>query len=143
MKPTFRAAAPLPVETPRMRRARAFPRPVRLVVVALLLFAAFVGFAAFLWGLAGMLTNGTREAGVLALTGIAVLMTARISAFALSRSLVCSLCHGTVMQEKRCQKHADAFRLPPLSHRASAVASTLTTGTFRCMYCGTAYRLRK
>ncbi|MDZ4287893.1 MAG: hypothetical protein U0984_08035 [Prosthecobacter sp.] len=143
MKATFRAAEPLPAEAPRARKARAFTRPGRLVLVALLLFGAFVGSVAFGLGLIGMIATGTQEAGILALSGLGAFATGKIGAFALSRSLVCSLCHGTVMHEKRCQKHAQAFRIRPLSHRASAAAAILTTGTFRCMYCGTPYRLKR
>ena len=143
MKSTFHAAAPLPVEEPRVRKARAFIRPGRLLLVALMLLGAYSGFVVFLIGLAGLIALGTAAPGVLALSGLAAFGLGKLAAFGLSRSLSCSLCHGPVMQERRCQKHAQALRLPLLSHRASAVASVLTTGTFRCMYCGTAYRLRK
>jgi hypothetical protein len=86
---------------------------------------------------------GTQASGVLALSGLLVMAGCRLAAFGLSRSLRCALCHNPVMSEKRCQKHRDARRLPLLSHRAWAVACVLATGTFRCIYCGTPYRLRK
>lgn len=143
MKTAFRAAEPRPIEAPRVRKARAFTRPGRLLVVALLLLTAFVGSIAFAAGLIGIFTIGTQESGILALGGLGLFAVGKMGAFGLSRSLVCALCHGTVMHEKRCQKHSQAFRIPLLSHRASAVASVLTTGAFRCMYCGTPYRLRK
>lgn len=81
--------------------------------------------------------------GWLALGGLACFVLMRVLAFFLGQRLHCTLCHGTVLQEKRCRKHTDAQRIAPLSYRSSAVVSVLSTGTFRCMYCGTPYRLRK
>jgi hypothetical protein len=43
----------------------------------------------------------------------------------------------------RCHKHVNAQRLPPLTYRATAVLAVLFTLSFRCMYCGTRFRLRK
>jgi hypothetical protein len=114
-----------------------------MLLVALFFLLAYAGLAAFAVGLAGMVVVGGQEAGVLALAGLGLFALAKAFAFPLSRGLNCSLCHGGLMQSRRCQKHARAFRLPLLTHRASAVISLLTTGRFRCMYCGTPYRLRR
>jgi len=143
MKKAFQAAEPRPIEPAREHRARGFHRPGRLLVVALLLLTAFTAFGVFVWGVVDILQIGRRESGWLALGGLGVFIVARTAAFVLARTLTCPLCHGTVMQEGRCLKHADAFRIRPLSHRASAVLMLLCTGAFRCMYCGTAYRLRR
>ncbi len=126
-----------------MRRPRGFHRPGRLVVVALLLLVAMGGFATFGFGVVEMMHLGEPTWGWVALGGMAVFALARLGVFLLSRSLTCPLCHGPVMQERRCRKHADAFRLWPLSYRASAVLALLCTAAFRCMYCGTGFRMRK
>ena len=143
MEPLFSASAPTPPAPPRERKARAFHRPWRLRLVALLMFIVFGGVITFAIGLIRMILTGTREAGIIALAGLAAFVIARLLAFALSRALTCPLCHGTVMLEKRCQKHLHAQRLFPLSYRLTAALSALFTGTFRCMYCGTRFRLRR
>ncbi len=143
MKDTFRAADPVPLDARRVRKSRAFNRPGRLVLVTLLLLIAFVGFVAFLIGGIQLFRTEDEFWGWLGLAGLGTFVTTRILVFILARSLTCSLCHGTVMHEKRCRKHADAFRLWPLTHRASAVVSLIFTWTFRCMYCGTPFRLKK
>jgi hypothetical protein len=139
--PGFRPADPLPSQAPRERRKRHFPRSARLFVVALLMLAAFLGFLAFAAGVAGMMLTRQQTWGWLALLGLGVFVTSRVIVFFMADSLNCPLCHGAVMKVRRCRKHDDAFRLWPLSHRASAVLSLLTTFSFRCMYCGTSYRL--
>lgn len=142
-QPGFQAAEPQPLETNRSRRARSYYRPGRLLLVAFLLLLAFVGFVAFGVGIVQMLGSDDPQWGWLALGGVGLFTLSRITVFFLASSLTCPLCHGTVMHERRCRKHEKAFRLWPLSHRASAVLSLLTTASFRCMYCGTAFRLRR
>jgi hypothetical protein len=141
--PGFRPAEPRPREESRERRVRHFPHSARLLVVALLLFLAFVGFLAFVAGAVGMMATRLPEWGWLALGGLGVVVITRVVVFIIGDLLTCPLCHGAVMRQRRCHKHADALRLWPLSHRACAVLSLLTTFGFRCMYCGTAYRLGK
>lgn len=108
-----------------------------------MLWLSVVGGVAFIGGLVGMFATEKPEYGHLALIGLAAFAVARAFVFGLSRSLVCPLCHGTVMHEKRCQKHGQAARWSFLSYRATAAASVLCHFAFRCMYCGTAYRLKK
>lgn len=139
--PGFRPAEPLPSQAPRERRKRHFPRSAKLFLVALLMMAAFLGFLAFLAGAIGMAITRAEMWGWLALAGLGTIVVSRVVVFVLADSLNCPLCHGAVMKVRRCRKHQDAFRLWPLSHRASAVLSLLTTFGFRCMYCGTGYRL--
>ena len=102
--------------------------------------AAFSGFVVF-----AVLLLIRREPvhGFAALALLAVFGVARGLALLHNRHLTCTLCHGTVLSEKRCRKHDRAFRIPGLSYSASAALSVLCTGRFRCMYCGTPYRVRK
>jgi len=127
----------------RIRRTRAYPKPGRLVLGAFLLFVAFVAFLGFVWFSGELLLKGDRSDGFVALGLLGLFGVCRLLAFLNNEKLHCNLCHGTVLHEKRCRKHVDAIRIPGLSHRAAAVASVLCTGGFRCMYCGTPYRLKK
>lgn len=112
-------------------------------LASLLLLIAFLGFAGF--GVLGvaLAATGNRWLGVLSLASLGIFLVSRGLAFVLCRDLHCPLCHGTVLSEKRCRKHARAHRLPPLSFRATAALSALSTLAFRCMYCGTRFRLTK
>lgn len=139
--PGFLPAEPRPIESPRARRARHFPRSGRLLLVALLLMLSGVGLLAFLAGVVGLGLTQLPLWGWLALGGIGLFAFTRSLVFILADALTCPLCHGTVMKLRNCRKHDQAFRLWPLSHRASAVLSLLLTFGFRCMYCGTPYRL--
>ncbi len=127
----------------RTRRSRHFQRAGRLASVALLLTIAFLGFVVFVVGSLNLILADHRGSGVAALIGLGVFGIARLFSFLLSRSLTCPLCHGPVVHEKRCHKHSDAQRLPLMSYRGTVVLSVLFTLGFRCMYCGTPYRLRK
>lgn len=143
MKVPFQAAEPQPLQSTRVRAARHFPRAGRLLGVALLLALSWTGLVLFVG--AGLQLWRTDDSlwGWLALGGLGLIVLGRSMAFLLGGALHCSLCHGPVLHEKKCRKHADAFRLAPLSHRTSAALSLLLTGLFRCMYCGTAYRMKK
>lgn len=134
----------VPVTTnPKLERARYYPRPGLVVYGASLLVAAFVCFMGFAWFTTELLLSGERLHGYAALVSFLGFGLARLLAFLNNRHLNCNLCHGTILHEKRCRKHAKANRIPGLSHRAATVVKVLCSGGFRCMYCGTLYRLKK
>ena len=143
MKASFQAAEPVPLERPRIRKARHHPRAGRVMSVAFLLATSWVGLVLFVAGAAGLWRAGDSLAGWLALGGLLLFTVGRVLAFVLGQHLNCTLCHGPVLAEKKCHKHADAFRIRPLSYRSSAALSLLSTGSFRCMYCGTPFRMKK
>lgn len=143
MKVSFRAADPQPLNYSRVRRARAHSRPGRVLAVSVLLAISWLGLASFLGGSAALGLLSEQHYGFWALGGLCLFVLGRAGSYFLGKNLNCSLCHGPVLHEKRCHKHADAFRLAPLSYRTSTAVSVLCTAGFRCMYCGTAYRLKK
>lgn len=143
MKATFQAAEPQPLAPSRVRRARHHPRAGKVLAVACLLFLSWVGLGLFIGGGAMLLNAETSLPGWVALGGLLAFIIGRGAAFVLGRHLNCTLCHGPMLQEKSCHKHPDALRILPFSYRSSATISLLSTGTFRCMYCGTPYRLKK
>lgn len=138
LAPAAKATAPV-----RVRRCRHHPRPWKVVCGASLLMLAFLAFITFAWFGGELLLKGDPQKGVYSLVALAVFGMARVLAFLNNRHLTCTLCHGTLLHEKRCLKHAEATRIPGLSYRAATVLSALCTGGFRCMYCGTPYRLVK
>lgn len=138
LSPSPPLAAPV-----RQRRARHHPRAWSVVYGAFLLLLAFAGFLGFAWFGGSLLLTGNRLFGLLALGHLTVFGGARLLAFLNNRQLSCTLCHGPLLHEKRCRMHPEATRIPGLSHRAATVVATLFTGGFRCMYCGTPYRIKK
>jgi hypothetical protein len=138
------ASVQVPIAEPaKGRRSRHHPRSLAVAYGAFLLFFAFACFIGFAWFTAKLLLTADRTDGILALSLLAGFGIARLLAFLNNRHLSCTLCHGTILHEKRCRKHANANCIPGLSYRAATVASVLCTGNFRCMYCGTPYRLKK
>jgi len=97
----------------------------------------------FAWLTTELLLSGERTHGYAALASFIGFRLARLLAFLNNRHLNCHLCKGTILHEKRCRKHANANRIPGLSHRAATFVKVLSTGGFRCMYCGTLYRTKK
>lgn len=130
----------------RSRRARPYHRPVSFLYGAFLLAIAFVSFTGFLYSTTRLIMEGDRILGFWSLGLLTVFGLTRLLAFLHNRHLCCPLCHGPVLHEKRCRKHVEAHRAPGLSYRATAALQALQaliTGTFRCMYCATDYRLKK
>jgi len=102
--------------------------------------AALVAFGFFFVQL--MLTRNP-ELGYYALATLGAFIALRFTAFIKAQSVTCQLCHGTVLQANTCHKHRDAHRIPLLGYFWTAAFDVVTKGCFRCMYCGTAYRLKK
>jgi uncharacterized membrane protein len=143
------AARPLP-EAPSpaagsqpQRRGRSFKRRRRLLFGALAIWAAALALAAFVLVAARMFLTGDRALGLVALGLLGGFVMLRGLAWYCAQDLRCQLCHGAVLRDKGCRKHRDATKLPLLSYRLSAALMVLTRHTFHCMYCGTAFRLRK
>ncbi len=130
-------------ESSKLERARYHPRSGAVAYGAALLFVAFICFMGFSWFTGELLLSGDPTHGYAALSLLVGFGLARLLAFLNNRHLHCNLCHGTILHEKRCRKHASATRIPGLSHRAATVVRVLCTGGFRCMYCGTLYRMKK
>ena len=54
----------------------------------------------------------------------------------------CRVCTNQFYWSKRCMKHSKAHRIPGLGLVGSAALHALFFGWFRCMYCGTAIRIK-
>ena len=141
VKSTLDAASETSLQ--RVRRARPFRRPARLWFTALLFLCSYAAMVAFVVFAAGMAINGDRTRGVIALGCLAGFVLLRVLAAWNASVLTCPLCHGGVLQEKCCRKHANAKRLPFFGYRALVVLSTVFTTRFTCMYCGSPFRLKQ
>jgi hypothetical protein len=54
----------------------------------------------------------------------------------------CRVCTNQFFWSKRCMKHSKAHRIPGLGLVGSTALHALFFGWFRCMYCGTAIRIK-
>jgi hypothetical protein len=62
----------------------------------------------------------------------------------ISLTVKCPLCHGTPLHSRfGCRKHRLADHWPPLTYRTAVVLRILVSLSFRCIYCGTPFRLFK
>ena len=111
-----------------------------IAFIRLLALGALVCFGYFFVKL--MLTREA-ELGYYALGFLGLFVTLRLVAFVKAHHLNCPLCHGTVLQANTCHKHRDAHRIPVIGYVWTAILDVLLKAHFRCMYCGTPYRLRK
>ena len=90
-----------------------------------------------------MLVLGDPQTGQFALAALGVYLSGNVLSLWVARRLRCNLCHGEVLRDRGARKHRDAQKLPFLSHPLTVAIYALFTGGFRCMYCGTAFRLKK
>jgi predicted RNA-binding Zn-ribbon protein involved in translation (DUF1610 family) len=141
VKSTLDAASATPLH--RVRRARPFRRPVRMWFAALLFLASYAALITFMVLAARMFISGDRTQGVVALSTLGGFVALRLLAMWQATVLTCPLCHGGVLQEKRCRKHGNAKRLPFFGYRPLVVLSTVFTARFTCVYCGSPFRLKQ
>jgi hypothetical protein len=125
------------------QRPRSCPNSAGLLFCALSIFVMWLSTAGVVLALI-MKFNGHAEpwsrVSVICLIVMAVSLVISLI-FSMTRH--CPLCHGTPLHSRRCPKHRLADRWLPLTHRATVVVRMLTTLSFRCMYCGTPFRLFK
>lgn len=126
--------------------ARHFKHSLLLIVATFLWIVSVVLVVGFAYSFVLMLMMGRENAGdhalfaALYLGGWAVL---RLIRFILARKLSCPLCHGHILQKKKCRMHQESRKLGPLSHRQTMMLDVATRAKFTCMFCGTPYRLRR
>ena len=134
------------------QRPRPHPQPLRLVVGILLDLTckalAALGLTAIGVSIyhAKSLTDWSGQDptwGLVFLSALAGYILFSVWRFYHGKRTVCSLCRGPVFHVQRSAKNRDATKWPGLGYRTSAVLSMLFTGRYRCMYCGTPFRLKK
>ena len=123
------------------RRSRRFHRAMALYCASVMVVIAAACMAAFLGLAATMLVKNDPSMGMWSLAAVAGFLLFTLVSVWQSGSLRCQLCHGKVLSDNGCRKHAQAQRLPFLTYRLTTALSVVFTLRFRCMYCGTRHRL--
>jgi hypothetical protein len=137
------AAALDPLIPERRRKPRHFAQGGTLWFAALLLLLSYAAFIAFAYMGCRLFLLEDKNMGVWALACLGSCVLLRLWAVWYTHRLRCPLCHGTVLQEKRCLKHSEAGKWPLISYTASVAFQVLLTWRFHCMYCGMNYQLRR
>ena len=125
------------------QRSRSYPKSLELLCGAFSILVLWISTLTAIVSLAMKFTGHQDPWTSLCALSLAVLAISLVIALSISLTKKCPLCHGTPLHSRRCRKHRMADRWPPLTHRATTVIRILSTLTFRCMYCGTPFRLFK
>jgi hypothetical protein len=129
------------------QKPRAYHRAGAFLGLVTLRTLTWIGFCycAFVLVSAFLMDNGPERRALFlrALIVLIAAVTCRVVGWAQERTLRCSLCNGTPLHDKSCRMHKKAVKIPLIGYSGATVLSTLCTGKFRCIYCGTPFRLRK
>jgi len=126
------------------QRPRSTTNSPQLLLGAFSLFVFWLSVAGLITCLV-MVTLGHAEPWTeLCLWAGGLLVVSLVSSLLISLNVRCPLCHGSPLHSRHgCHKHRLADHWFPLTHRATVVLRILVTLSFRCMYCGTPFRLFK
>ncbi len=125
------------------QRSRSIPHSGALLFGALSTAVLWLSIPALIVCLTLKLLGHPGPWGEGAVASLIILVLSLAVSLGLSLTKKCPLCHGTPLHSRPCPKHRLANRWPLLTYRATTVLCMLTTLSFRCMYCGTPFRLFK
>jgi hypothetical protein len=127
-----------------VRRGVVHPRPVHTWIGALVSVLWRVAMVCAITGFVYFLTHVENPADYklhVALGGGFLLILSMMQLHFIGRSR-CRICSCNLYHSKNCLKNSKAHHIPGFGYVASAALHLLIFGWFRCMYCGTAIRLK-
>lgn len=125
------------------QRCRSYPQSFELLCGALSIMVLWLSTLTAVVSLVMKTLGHEKPWSLLSIISLATLFISLFISLSLSLTKKCPLCHGPPLHTRFCRKHRLADRWPPFTRRATVVLRILTTLTFRCMYCGTPFRLFK
>lgn len=126
------------------QRPRSTPYSGQLLLGAVSLFVCWLCVPVVISCLVMLTLGHTQPWAALCVWSAGLLVISLVVSLLLSLNVKCPLCHGSPLHSRHgCHKHRLANRWFPLTYRATAVLRILFTWSFRCMYCGTPFRLFK
>jgi len=130
--------------SPWVRRGVVHPRPFHTWLGALVsllwriaLFLSIGGFIYFVFKLENQSAYSNEVIG-----GFIILLVLGCMQLHFAGRSRCRICSCNLFHSKNCLKNRKAHHLPGLGYVGSLSLHLLTFGWFRCMYCGTAIRLK-
>ena len=140
----YRVEGPSGVLSRWVRRGVVHPRGIHTwlgaVVSVVFRVALLAGIVATVWLMITVETPGdyAMEVGI----GAGVLVVLGLLQIHYAMRARCRICSCPLYFSKNCLKNRKAHLIPGFGYVVSAALHLLTFGWFRCMYCGTAVRLR-
>lgn len=125
------------------QRSRSYNQSFDLLCGAISILLMWLSIIASVVGLVLMWFGRPGPWGSMSVIGLVLLVISLPTSLSYSLTKKCPLCHGTPLYSRRCHKHRLADRWPGLTYRFTTVLRILTSLSFRCMYCGTPFRLFK
>lgn len=125
------------------QRPRSFPQSLELLIGAICLLIVWLATLTALGSLILIFLGFSDPWTTVSIWALGVMVPSMAVALGISTTKKCPLCHCTPLHSRHCHKHRLANHWPPLTIRATTVIRILTTLSFRCMYCGTPFRLFK
>ncbi len=128
----------------RVRRGVVHPRPVHTWIGALVSLIARIAFVVGIAGFIYLITQVERPADYQTevIAGATVLLVLGCMQLHFAGRSRCRICSCNLYYSKNCLKNRKAHHIPGIGYVASLALHLLIFGWFRCMYCGTAIRLR-
>jgi len=127
-----------------VKRGVVHPRPIHTwcgAVVSLVWRVALIsGIAGFIYLVARVETPSHYTMEVIG--GFTILVVLGCLQLHFAGRSRCRICSCNLFYSKNCLKNRKAHHFPPLGYVASLALHLLIFGWFRCMYCGTAIRLK-
>jgi hypothetical protein len=134
------------------QRARAYPQPGKLVIGVMLdllckglAIGAVIALTTFLFRSPSLTdwSQGDPLWAELALAGLVLYPVVAVCRYQHGRRTLCSLCHGPVFNAQSSVKSRHGTKIAGLDYRTSVVLALFFVGRYRCMHCGTPFRLRR
>ena len=125
------------------QRCRSYPQSFELLCGALSIMVLWLSTITAVVSLVMKTLGHGQPWSLLSIVSMGTLFISLIISLCISLTKKCPLCHGPPLHSRFCRKHRLADRWPPFTQRATVVLRILTSLTFRCMYCGTPFRLFK
>lgn len=122
---------------------RSLPSSHPFKVAAFCMFMHYLGLVTVISTFVWFMIQPNQLAMKVVLGGIGFSAVTWPMAFFKRRSARCPLCLGTPLINSGALPHSRALRTYPLNHGVTATLSILATRSFRCMYCGSDFDLRK
>ena len=129
------------------KHARTFNRSAQLfkaMILSLIMFVCLIAAPILAYLMITAEESSQRPLFGLPLLAVIIIgIGCRFALFSVGNHTRCPLCSGQIFHNKRCLKHERAVKYPLVSYMYSMVIDMYIRRSFRCMFCGTAFRLRK
>lgn len=126
--------------------ARSVPHKKPFIVAVLLALVFYLSIIALVTTAIAFIfvSPELKKTAAKVLVGCLILLAGSwLASYVKRKGALCPLCRSTPYLDNMAHKHELAYRLKPLNFGTTAILNTALRQGLICMYCGTAYDLRK